>query len=82
MSNAKPWGGRFTQPTDEVVEAFTSSIEGDANIALEDVEGSVAHATMLGEAGIISTEDADALVKGLGKVREELESGDFPWNPA
>lgn len=82
MSIEKPWGGRFSKPTDEVVETFTSSIEGDANIAMEDVEGSIAHATMLGEAGIIDAADAEAIVKGLGTVREELEDGTFPWNPA
>ncbi|MEM7679312.1 MAG: argininosuccinate lyase, partial [Myxococcota bacterium] len=78
----KPWGGRFSQPTDAVVERFTSSIEGDRNIALEDVEGSVAHATMLGEAGIISAEDAALMVEGLGKVRAELEAGTFAWDEA
>ncbi|MEO1334864.1 MAG: argininosuccinate lyase, partial [Myxococcota bacterium] len=78
----KPWGGRFSQPTDAVVERFTSSIEGDRNIALEDVEGSVAHATMLGEAGIISAEDSALMVEGLKKVRAELEAGTFVWDEA
>jgi argininosuccinate lyase len=80
MSNAKPWGGRFEGPTDEVVEAFTSSIEDDKNIALEDVEGSIAHATMLGEAGIVSASDAQRMVQGLERIRGELEAGTFPWN--
>lgn len=79
MAVEKPWGGRFTQPTDALVEDFTSSIEDDKNIALDDVEGSVAHATMLGEQGIISTEDAERLVEGLGEVRAELEANTFPW---
>jgi len=82
MAVDKPWGGRFTQPTDEMVEAFTSSIEDDKNIALEDVAGSVAHATMLGERGIVPAADAEAMVEGLAKVRAELEAGTFPWNPA
>ena len=80
MSVDKPWGGRFSQPTDAVVEQFTSSIEGDKHIALDDVDGSVAHATMLGEAGIISEADAAQMRDGLAKVRAELEAGTFPWN--
>lgn len=82
MTVEKPWGGRFTQPTDALVEAYTSSIEDDKHIALDDVEGSIAHATMLGEQGIVSVEDADAMVKGLGQVRAELEAGTFEWNAA
>jgi argininosuccinate lyase len=75
----KPWGGRFSRPTDDLVEAFTSSIDGDRAIAIDDVDGSVAHATMLGETGIISSEDAAAIVGGLSRIRGELERGDFPW---
>ncbi|MCB9646734.1 MAG: argininosuccinate lyase [Deltaproteobacteria bacterium] len=82
MAGHKPWGGRFTQPTDAMVEAFTSSIEDDKNIAMEDVEGSIAHATMLGEAGIISAADAETLVLGLEAVRGELLAGTFPWDTA
>ena len=80
MANKKPWGGRFSQPTDALVEAYTSSIEDDRHIAEDDVEGSLAHAQMLGEAGIISSEDAVQLVSGLKQVREELESGRFQWD--
>lgn len=81
MASNKPWGGRFSESTDEVVEAFTASIETDKHIALDDVEGSVAHARMLAEVGLITAEDGDAIVAGLGKVREELEAGTFPWDP-
>jgi argininosuccinate lyase len=79
MAAKKPWGGRFSRPTDEVVEAFTSSIDADRNIAIDDVDGSVAHATMLGETGILSGEDASVLVTGLERIRGELERGEFPW---
>ena len=82
MAVEKPWGGRFSQPTDQVVERFTSSIEGDKNIALEDVAGSIAHATMLGEAGIVSAQEAKAMVEGLEQVRAELKAGRFPWSAA
>src|SRR5687767_9060537 len=79
MTAKKPWSGRFSRPTDQVVEAFTSSIDADRNIAIDDVDGSVAHATMLGEAGIIQEDDARAIVGGLERIRGELERGDFPW---
>lgn len=82
MSQKKPWGGRFSEPTDQLVEAFGSSIEDDKHIGLDDVEGSIAHATMLGEAGIIAPEDAKALVEALKSVRQEIEDGSFPWQEA
>ncbi len=80
MAKKKPWGGRFRRPTDEVVEAFTSSIDGDRQIALDDVEGSMAHATMLQEAGIIDSKVHEALITGLATVRQELEDDRFPWD--
>jgi argininosuccinate lyase len=82
MSTAKPWGGRFQAKTDQAVEAFTSSIEGDKRIAIDDVDGSIAHAAMLGEAGIIAESDKDRLLEGLAIVRGELEHGTFPWDEA
>jgi argininosuccinate lyase len=80
MEKSKPWGGRFQTRTDEIVETFTSSITVDREIALEDVEGSVAHATMLGETGIIPESDRDRLIEGLNIVKQELEGGTFPWD--
>ena len=82
MSSKKPWGGRFNQSTDALVESYSSSIHDDQNIALEDVDGSIAHATMLGEQGVLSAEEAQSLTEGLKKVRQELEEGTFPWNIA
>lgn len=79
-ASKKPWGGRFAEPTDALVEAYTLSIDDDRNIALEDVEGSIAHATMLGESGIVSVGEAQEIVAGLETIRAELESGTFPWN--
>lgn len=81
MSTHKPWGGRFEKPTDALVEEFTGSTDGDRQIALDDVEGSIAHATMLAETGIISAQDGDAMVAGLLQIRRELSEGTFAWNP-
>ena len=78
-SAKKPWGGRFSAPTDALVEAYGSSIEDDRHIALDDVEGSIAHARMLGETGIVASAEAERMVSGLRTIREELEQGRFPW---
>lgn len=81
MSSGKPWGGRFSATTDEVVERFSASIEIDREFAAEDVEGSIAHAEMLGATGLISKADAEAMVAGLEQIRLELSEGRFPWDP-
>jgi argininosuccinate lyase len=81
-STGKPWGGRFEAPTDAVVERFTASIDTDRHFALDDVDGSLAHAEMLGATGIIPAADAAELDRGLRLVRAELEAGTFPWDLA
>ncbi len=81
MPTTKPWGGRFSESTDEVVEAFTCSVETDAHIALDDVEGSIAHAGMLAHVGLISAEDADAIAAGLKQIKGEVERDEFVWDP-
>jgi argininosuccinate lyase len=59
------------------MDRFSSSIEIDLKMAQEDVEGSIAHAVMLGEAGIVTPDEAQTLVQGLGQIGQELESGVF-----
>ncbi len=78
----KAWGGRFSGATDPAVERFSASIHFDQALASHDVRGSIAHARMLGASGLISAEDADTLVEGLGRVLEEIEAGEFPFDPA
>ena len=73
------WGGRFEEATDELVQSFNASVEVDRELALEDIEGSVAHATMLGEQGIVSEEEAQRIVAGLRELRREIEAGEFEW---
>lgn len=80
MSIEKPWGGRFDKPTDALVEAFTSSIDDDRNIAEDDVAGSIAHATMLAETGIITEDDGQKIVAGLKQIGDELAAGKFVWH--
>lgn len=76
----KPWGGRFSASTDEVVEQFTASIDADRVIAEDDVEGSIAHAEMLGAVGLISAADAQKMISGLEAILVELRQGTFPWD--
>lgn len=72
---AQLWGGRFTKATDQKVFDFNASIGFDKNLFTQDVEGSIAHAVMLGKQGIITAEEKDAIVKGLAGIREDVENG-------
>lgn len=76
----KLWDGRFSEETDRVVEAFTSSIAIDRHLYKYDIDGSVAHCRTLARAGILTTEEADALVASLETVRREIEAGDFEYS--
>ncbi len=72
---AQLWGGRFKSGTDRVAYEFNASITFDSRMYKEDIEGSIAHATMLGEQGIISKEDADSIIDGLKGILADIESG-------
>ena len=64
---SKLWGGRFTKQTNELVEQFTASISFDQKLALEDIEGSIAHVQMLGECEILPMDDVELIKEGLKK---------------
>jgi argininosuccinate lyase len=81
-TSAKLWGGRFSQATDPAVERFSASIHYDNALARYDIRGSIAHARMLGETGLVPEPDVDTLVSGLTKILSEIEAGDFPFDPA
>ena len=76
----KPWGGRFTEPTDAFVEAFTASVTFDKRLYAHDIVGSIAHARMLAHVGVLTEEESNAIVEGLGAIREEIEQGEFEWS--
>ena len=76
----KLWGGRFTADTDKVAESFHSSIDFDKRLYREDIEGSLAHAKMLGDCGIITPEDAGAIRDGLIAVRDAIEAGEVEFD--
>ncbi|RIL06575.1 MAG: argininosuccinate lyase [Proteobacteria bacterium] len=81
MGQEKPWGGRFQQGTDPAVERFTASIHFDRELARYDIRGSIAHARMLGRAGVIPQADADAIVTGLEAILRDLEAGALALDP-
>ena len=82
MSEKKLWAGRFNQPTDAFVEAFTASVEFDQRLATQDIRGSIAHATMLAKQGIITEQEQDLIVEGLKRIQARIEAGDFEWSVA
>jgi len=82
MSDKKPWGGRFTKTTNQLVEEYTASIGFDYKLAEEDIQGSIAHATMLAAQEIISDEDKEKIVQGLKEIRQEIKEGSFAFSVA
>ncbi len=79
---AKLWGGRFSEATDPTVERFSASIAFDQALARYDLRGSVAHARMLGDTGIIPSGDVDTIVAGLEEIGRDIEAGTFDFDPA
>ena len=75
----KLWGGRFGKATDGLVDDFHSSISFDQRLYEQDITGSIAHATMLGEQGIIPAEDAEKIVEGLKGILEDARAGRIEW---
>jgi argininosuccinate lyase len=75
----KPWGGRFKKDTHKIAEKFSASIDYDKRLYKEDIEGSVAHVTMLAENGIILKSEAEKIIKGLRQIEKEIDSGKFPF---
>jgi argininosuccinate lyase len=76
----KPWDGRFSQRTDKLVEAFTSSIQIDRRLYEYDIAGSIAHCKMLAKVGIITDDEASTLVQGLERIKTEIEQGQFRFD--
>ena len=68
----KPWGGRFETPTNAFVEAFTASVEFDRRLYAHDIQGSIAHATMLAATGVLTATERDQIVAGLEIIRAEI----------
>jgi argininosuccinate lyase len=78
-AKTKPWGGRFTEATHELVEEFTASIPYDWRLYPYDIAGSIAHASMLAKTGIIAQSEARRIIKGLEGILNEIASGSFAF---
>lgn len=72
---ASLWGGRFEKEMDDIVKQFNASIGFDKRMYNEDIDGSIAHVTMLGEQGIVSMEEKDIIINGLEEIRKEIAEG-------
>ena len=77
----KLWTGRFSKEIDQKTNDFNSSISFDSRMAQEDIEGSIAHATMLGQCGILDPAEAEKICQELGRIREDLQSGALEIDP-
>ena len=75
----KMWSGRFSKTASSLLDEFNASIMFDRRLYREDIEGSIAHATMLQKQNILTSDELDSIVKGLKQVQNEIESGEFEW---
>lgn len=78
--NKSLWGGRFQEKTDAFVQRFTASESFDRRFYAQDIRGSIAHATMLNQTGVLSDEDFKAIIQGLKDIQADIESGNFEWS--
>lgn len=76
------WGGRFSESTDAFVQQFTASILFDKALYAVDIQGSMAHAQMLGTVGVLTAKEVTLIHRGLEKIRSHIESGNFEWSIA
>ena len=77
---AKMWAGRTAGETDQIADDFNSSIHFDCRMYQQDIKGSMAHAAMLAKTGILSNEDADAIIDGLEGILKDLNSGKLKFD--
>ena len=75
------WSGRFNEPVAELVKKYTASVGFDQRLATFDIQGSLAHAQMLGAQNIISLDDVKSIELGLAEILQEIEAGRFEWLP-
>jgi len=76
----KPWGGRFTAPTDKFVEIFTESVSYDQRLAHYDIMGSIAHVRMLAKVNVITKKESEQIIAGLEKIETDINANQFQWS--
>jgi argininosuccinate lyase len=75
------WGGRFGEGPDARMAEFTRSIDVDAELAIDDIAGSIAHVRGLGRAGLLTDDEVQSLERGLVSLRDDVEAGAIAWDP-
>ena len=78
----KPWDGRFTQTTHHLVESFTASVNFDQRLYEYDIMGSIAHAWMLAQVGVLTAVECQQIIEGLTAIQQEITQGNFDWSVA
>ena len=73
------WGGRFSEPVNAFVARFTASVDFDQRLYKHDIQGSIAHATMLAKVGVLTEAERDTIIEGLNTIRGDIEAGRFDW---
>ncbi|MCE2679689.1 MAG: argininosuccinate lyase [Burkholderiales bacterium] len=73
------WSARFNEPMSDLVKRYTASVDFDKRLALFDIQGSVAHATMLNTCGLISNQDLADIERGMAQIKSEIDAGQFDW---
>jgi argininosuccinate lyase len=76
----KPWSGRFNEPTDAFVEAFTASVGFDQRMYRQDIAGSIAHASMLARVGVLTDDECNLIIDGLKQIEQDIDAGNFKWS--
>jgi argininosuccinate lyase len=74
------WGGRFSEATDAFVQRFTASVSFDQRMYRQDIRGSIAHARMLQQAGILTADECAAIAEGLLAIQADIDAGNFTWS--
>ena len=80
--NTKLWDGRFNEATDAFVEAFTESVDFDKELAKYDIQGSIAHATMLQHIGVLTADELAQITTGLSQIQDSIAADRFTWSIA
>ena len=80
INTEKLSSARFAEATDAFVEVFTASVDFDKRMAMQDIQGSIAHATMLAHCGILTEQERDDIKRGLEQIKGEIKRGEFVWS--
>ena len=80
MNDNKTWSGRFNEPVSELVKKYTGSIDFDKRLAKWDIQGSLAHARMLQQSGVLSEDDVVSIQQGMYEILDDIEKGSMAWS--